>query len=73
LRELTPREREVLKLLAAGLSDGQIGERLYISKKTAWVHVAAIKGKLGARSRVEIVTDALSLGLVDTTTPNRVF
>ena len=61
--ELTPREREVLGLLAAGLSDGDIARELFISKKTASVHVAAIKGKLGSRSRVEIVTDAIALGL----------
>ena len=55
----------MLELLVAGLSDGQIAERLFISKKTASVHVSAIKGKLGASSRVEIVTDALALGLVE--------
>jgi DNA-binding CsgD family transcriptional regulator len=64
--DLTPRELEVLALLAAGQSDGQIAEALYISKKTAAVHVANIKGKLGAGSRVEIVTKALNLGLAQT-------
>ena len=63
--DLTPREREVLALLAAGRSDGEIGEALFISKKTASVHVATIKGKLGARSRVEIATDAIGLGLIE--------
>jgi DNA-binding CsgD family transcriptional regulator len=63
--ELTAREREVLALLAAGQTDGQIAEALFISKKTAAVHVANIKGKLGANSRVEIVTMALGRGLVD--------
>lgn len=61
--ELTPRELEVLALLAAGHSDGQIAESLFISKKTASVHLAAIKGKLGSRNRVEIVIDAIGLGL----------
>jgi DNA-binding CsgD family transcriptional regulator len=61
--DLTARERDVLALLATGLSDGEIAEALFISKKTASVHVAAIKGKLGSRSRVEIVTDAIALGL----------
>ena len=65
---LTPREREVLLLLTAGHSDGEIAKRLFISKKTASVHVARIKGKLGARSRVEIATDAIGLGLVDSPT-----
>ncbi len=67
--DLTPREREVLELLAAGLSDGEIGDRLFISKKTASYHVAMIKGKLGARSRVEIATDAIGLGLIEPPTP----
>ena len=57
--DLTPREREVLVLVAAGRSDGEIAEALFISKKTASFHVAMIKGKLGARSRVEIATDAI--------------
>ena len=60
--ELTAREREVLRLLAAGRTDGEIAEELFISKKTAAVHVANIKGKLGARSRVEIATVALRQG-----------
>jgi DNA-binding CsgD family transcriptional regulator len=62
--DLTPREREVLALVVAGQSDGEIGEALFISKKTASFHVAMIKGKLGARSRVEIATDAIGLGLI---------
>jgi DNA-binding CsgD family transcriptional regulator len=61
---LTSREREVLELVAAGRSDGQIGEALFISKSTAAVHVANIKGKLGATSRVEIATTAIEQGLV---------
>ena len=61
---LTVRETEVLALLARGLSDGRIAEELYISPKTASVHVASIKGKLGASSRVEIVTNAVRMGLV---------
>jgi DNA-binding NarL/FixJ family response regulator len=63
--DLTPRQQEVLVLLAAGHSDGEIAARLFMSKKTASVHVATIKGKLGARSRVEIATDAIALGLID--------
>jgi predicted ATPase/DNA-binding CsgD family transcriptional regulator len=60
--DLTPRERDVLVLVAAGMSDGEIADALVISKKTASVHVANIKGKLGASSRVEIATIALRLG-----------
>jgi DNA-binding CsgD family transcriptional regulator/tetratricopeptide (TPR) repeat protein len=66
---LTRREREVLALVAAGRSDGEIAEELFISKKTASYHVATIKGKLGARSRVGIATDALGLGLLDAPVP----
>ena len=62
--DLTRREREVLQLLATGRSDGQIAEALSISKKTAAVHVGNIKGKLGASSRVEIVTIAMRTGLI---------
>ena len=61
---LTPRELEVLALVAAGRTDGQIAETLFISKKTAAVHVGNIKGKLGARSRVEIATIAIDQGFV---------
>ena len=51
--ELTARERQVLELIAQGLSNRQIGERLFISGKTASVHVSAILRKLGASSRTE--------------------
>ena len=64
--ELTIREREVLELVAAGRSDGEIADALFISKKTAAVHVGNIKGKLGAESRVAIVTIAMRRGLVST-------
>lgn len=50
---LTERERQVLELVAAGLSNRQIGERLFISGKTASVHVSAILRKLGAANRAE--------------------
>ena len=59
------REREVLALVGAGRSNGEIGEILYVSKKTVSVHVANIKAKLGASSRVEIAVYAIELGLVE--------
>ncbi|HEX5589472.1 MAG TPA: LuxR C-terminal-related transcriptional regulator [Candidatus Limnocylindrales bacterium] len=62
---LSPREREVLALLAAGRTDGEIADELFISKKTASVHVANIKAKLGASSRVEIALMAARLGLAE--------
>jgi DNA-binding CsgD family transcriptional regulator/tetratricopeptide (TPR) repeat protein len=52
---LTSRERQVLDLIEEGLSNRQIGERLFISGKTASVHVSAILRKLGASSRTEAV------------------
>ncbi|WP_158685213.1 helix-turn-helix transcriptional regulator [Microbacterium halophytorum] len=50
---LTEREEQVLALVAEGLSNGQIGQRLFISTKTASVHVSSILRKLGASSRTE--------------------
>jgi predicted ATPase/DNA-binding CsgD family transcriptional regulator len=61
---LTRREAEVLALLVQGFSDQDIAQELFISPKTASVHVSSIKGKLGANSRVEAVTSAVRLGLV---------
>jgi DNA-binding NarL/FixJ family response regulator len=62
---LTEREQQIVGLVTAGLTDGEIATSLVISKKTASVHVANVKAKLGARSRVEIATMAIRLGLVD--------
>jgi DNA-binding CsgD family transcriptional regulator/tetratricopeptide (TPR) repeat protein len=59
--ELTPRERQVLDLIAEGLSNKQIGERLFISGKTASVHVSAILRKLGATTRTEAAVRAGAL------------
>jgi predicted ATPase/DNA-binding CsgD family transcriptional regulator len=67
--DLTPREVEVLGLVAAGRSDGEIAAALFISKKTASVHVANIKGKLGVASRVEIALSAQQPGLTVRTGP----
>jgi DNA-binding NarL/FixJ family response regulator len=61
---LTPREMEVLQLLAEGLTNRRIGKRLGISEHTAKFHVNAILGKLGAQSRGEAVAQAARLGLV---------
>ena len=61
---LTPREREVLQMLASGLGNKQIAARLNISEHTAKFHVASILGKLGAGSRTEAVALGIRRGLV---------
>jgi len=62
--ELTPREMEVLLLLAEGLPNKSIAHRLAISEHTVKFHVNAILGKLNAQSRTEAVTIATRLGLI---------
>lgn len=61
---LTPREQEVLELVARGLTNGQVGQQLFISTKTASVHVSRILAKLGAASRTEAAAIARDRGLV---------
>jgi DNA-binding NarL/FixJ family response regulator len=61
---LTPRELEVLQLLAAGLGNKEIASRLTISEHTVKFHVASIMGKLGAVSRTEAVTLGIRHGLI---------
>ncbi|MFE6158127.1 AAA family ATPase [Streptomyces sp. NPDC056486] len=63
---LTAREQDVLRLLAVGRSNRQIGEELFISPKTASVHVSNILAKLGAASRTEAVGVAYRQGLITT-------
>jgi DNA-binding NarL/FixJ family response regulator len=60
---LTDREREVLRLVAAGLSNGEIADQLHISPATAKTHVAHLLTKLDARDRVQLVIIAYQCGL----------
>ena len=64
---MTARELEVLLLVAEGLRNGQIAEKLVVSVKTVDHHVAASLRKLGVRTRVEAVAEARRLGLLDRT------
>jgi DNA-binding NarL/FixJ family response regulator len=65
LDELTPREREVLELVAAGLTNGEIAETLQLSPLTAKTHVSRILMKLGARDRVQLVVMAYQSHIVE--------
>ena len=63
--DLTPREREVLTVIAEGLSNAEIAEKLIISVKTVDRHRENIMRKLNLHSRVDLVKYALRIGLID--------
>jgi DNA-binding CsgD family transcriptional regulator len=63
-RGLTPRELDVLRLLGSGATNAEIGRKLYMSPKTASVHVTAILRKLGVNGRVQAATVADRMGLL---------
>jgi predicted ATPase/DNA-binding CsgD family transcriptional regulator len=62
---LTRRQREVARLVAAGMTNRQIGERLFITERSAEGHLERIRNKLGARSRTEVATWAVGHGVAN--------
>lgn len=64
IEQLTPREYEVLKLVAEGLSNSEIGRELVLSEATIKTHVSHVLNKLDARDRVQAVIMAYEAGIV---------
>jgi DNA-binding NarL/FixJ family response regulator len=65
LRALSPREKEILPLVAQGLDNRQIGKILFISEKTAKNYITSIRKKLGLANRTQIALFAIREGLIE--------
>ena len=70
--QLSPREREVLELLAEGLGVAAIARKLYISESTAKTHISKIYDKLGAANRAQAIMQAIRAGLIKGTSSQQV-
>ena len=60
----TPRQEAVLELAAQGMTNGEIGERLYISESTVRFHVQKLKEKFSARTKTELIAKAIRTGFI---------
>jgi DNA-binding NarL/FixJ family response regulator len=69
LEELTAREQAILRLIASGLSNAEIGRELYISETTVKTHVTHVLQKLGLRDRVQAVVLAYQSGIMEADAP----
>jgi DNA-binding NarL/FixJ family response regulator len=70
--QLSPREKEVLQLLADGLAVAQIAKTLYISESTAKTHISKLYDKLGAGNRAQALMTAMRLGFISTGQTDRI-
>ena len=68
--QLSPREAEVLRLLADGLGVAQISRQLFVSESTTKTHISKIYEKLGAANRAQAIMSALRLGLIEQPKPS---
>ena len=67
--QLSPRESEVLRLLAEGLGVAAIARQLYVSESTAKTHISKIYEKLGAANRAQAIMNAIRAGLLSDDSP----
>ena len=65
LERLSPREREIITMVAQGMSNQSIGQKLFISDKTVKNYVTSIRRKLGLENRIQIALYAIKCGLVN--------